>query len=81
MYKNSFFLKDGLIGEYAKGKIKSLVNFFDKKLNTTQPNDIVTEWKQEDAKAFIEIIGEPVLKEALLDLYREHFKDEIKESE
>jgi len=74
LYKDSFFLNDGLIGEFAKGKIKSLVDFFDEK-------DGAEEWSKTKAESFIQLIGEPVLKNALWDLFTDRFNEEEEETE
>lgn len=74
LYKNSFFLEGGLIGEFAKNKIKSLVDFFENK-------KVCKKWTESEARIFIQIVGEPVLKEALWDLYSERFNKEIEERE
>jgi hypothetical protein len=60
---DSFFIGDGLIGDFAKGKINEVINFLnvkDSKIKT-----------KEDAKQIIEIIDEPYLKMKLLEMYYE----------
>lgn len=63
---DGFFLsEEGFMGEFAKKKIKSLINFLD-------GND---EWNKENALDFINMIGEPMLRETLRELYFEKYND------
>lgn len=63
---DEFFLsEEGFMGEFAKKKIKSLINFLD-------GND---EWNKENALDFINMIGEPMLRETLRELYFEKYND------
>lgn len=59
-------MKDGLMGEFAKEKIKEIFKYLkdDKKLKTI---------KKEDVFDFINIIGEDFLREKLLKMYDEKF--------
>jgi len=65
LLSDSFFMEDGLMGEFAKGKIEDVVSFLrgnDSKINN-----------HGEAKKIINIIGEPVLKmrlETMLDDYK-----------
>ena len=70
---NDFFLEKGFMGEWAKMKIQSLIDYLDENENTLNLN----EWEQENSLLFIEIIGEPVLRNALRDMYYKKFDDEI----
>ncbi|WP_066156851.1 AAA family ATPase [Aliarcobacter cryaerophilus] len=77
LLSHGFFMKDGLIGEFAKNKISKILNFLNgkNKFIDTPINQI---------KPTIELIGEDFLKEKLLKMYDEKFKikskdDEIKE--
>jgi len=60
----SFFLENGFMGEFVKRKILSLIKFLTK-------DNRSREWNMEDARNFISMIGEPLLKEQLLKLYEE----------
>ena len=60
----SFFLQKGFTGEFAKEYVISLVNFLNGKEN-------VDGWTLEKARAFINKIGEPLVREQLLVIYKE----------
>lgn len=62
--KQSFFLEDGFIGEQAKKMILEVVKFLQS--NRLEDRD----WNMDRAKEFIDRIGEPLLKEHLLELYK-----------
>lgn len=62
--KQSFFLKDGFMGEYAKEKVLSLIAY------STRGNTDKGLWTKESAEAFIEMIGEPILREKLRKLQK-----------
>ena len=62
---DSFFLQKGFMGEYAAVKIRSLLDFFDKKNN---------DWTRDDAMVFIEMIGEPIIRRKLFSLFQSHYQ-------
>lgn len=81
----SFFLQKGFVGEFARNRVISLVDF----LNGDENAD---GWTQEKARAFINKIGEPLVREQLLGIYKESavagvrdkialYKDEIQRLE
>lgn len=61
---DSFFLQKGFMGEYAAAKIRSLLDFFDNKNN---------DWTRDNAMAFIEMIGEPIIRRKLFSLFQIHY--------
>lgn len=61
---NSFFLQNGYMGDVARGKIDSLINYLKKDVDEQD-----SFWDELKAKKFIDIIGEPLLKRDLQDLY------------
>ena len=65
---DSFFIKDGLIGDFAKEKIEEVIKY----LNDTQ--SLIKETSE--AKQIIDIIDEPILKYKLEDMYFEKFPEE-----
>ncbi len=75
LLSHSFFMKDGLMGEYAKRKINDLISDLNNK-----ELDLTTENKR---KMLFEInlIGEPFLKTKLLDMYYKVFEDEFNKKE
>ncbi len=60
----SFFLEKGFIGEFARQKVLSLLNY----LNGVESSN---DWTPESARFFISEIGEPLVREQLLRIYSE----------
>ena len=77
LLSHGFFMKDGLMGEFAKDKISQILFLLSGKIGPINiPN--------EQIKPIINIIGEDFLKEKLLRMYNEKYNikskdDEIKE--
>ncbi|RXJ91894.1 hypothetical protein CRV01_02080 [Arcobacter sp. CECT 8983] len=72
LLSHGFFMKDGLMGEFAKEKINEVINFLNNNKSTIKSN--------EEAQNLINIIGEPVIKKQLqkmLDSKRLSKIDEI----
>ena len=65
---DSFFMEDGLMGEFAKKKIQEIIDYLNDKKTL---DEIFT--KKEHIKQVIEAIGEPFLKEKLLKMYDKKF--------
>lgn len=79
---HSFFLEKGFIGEFAKNKIQEIINY----LKTNQKDDNKTsDFNQDSVFEKIQIIGEPFLREKLLEMFYAKFetakKDRISELE
>ena len=71
LLSDSFFMKDGLMGEFAKTKIDKIIkNLNDKNYN---PN----EKEKEQIYLTIKSIGEPFLKQKLLDMYYKKYPKSI----
>lgn len=68
---NDFFLKDGFMGEFAKKKIKNLSEFLTRKEIRTD------KWNKENSLKFIELIGEPLLRMTMKELYFKKYKNQI----
>lgn len=60
--RQSFFLKNGFMGEFAKQQVLSLIKYL------TTENTRSRYWTKNKAKACIELIGEPMLSEKLKEL-------------
>jgi hypothetical protein len=74
---DSFFLQNGFIGDFAKNKIEDLLNYliFNENKATDSTNLRPKEtWDNESAQNIINIIGEPLIKNRLQELYDEKFK-------
>ncbi|MCG3699626.1 ATP-binding protein [Aliarcobacter butzleri] len=72
LLSHGFFMKDGLMGEFAKEKINDVINFLNGNKSLITTND--------EAQNLINIIGEPVIKKQLqkmLDSKRLSKIDEI----
>lgn len=68
---DSFFIKDGLIGDFAKHKINEVIKFLKKEKTEIK--------SKEEAEKIIELIDEPLMKNKLLEMYEEIFGLEDKE--
>ncbi len=69
LYRNSFFLENGLMGEFAKGKIDQVI----KDLNQDDAKNKIDEKRKEEIQFIIEQIGEPLIKRKLQQIYDETF--------
>ncbi|MBB1140724.1 AAA family ATPase [Myroides sp. WP-1] len=65
LYSDSFFIQDGLIGDFAKTKINEVISYLKDKSNEN-PFKNGTELRQ-----FILQIGEPLIKNKLLTMYND----------
>ncbi len=78
---NDFFLENGFMGEYTKLKIKDLLKFLtydESKGNIVDNEKPELNWNPILAEEFIQIIGEPLLKYDLKELYLSKFYNEKK---
>jgi len=66
LLSNNFFLKEGFMGEFATDKIKGLIIKLQDHLEYSDE-------EQEEMLLTIELIGEAVLRNSLLELYRKKF--------
>ncbi|MFD1604695.1 AAA family ATPase [Flavobacterium artemisiae] len=80
---DSFFLNEGFMGEFAKSKILDLINYltFDDQIAEKENNIKPTgNWSEQSALEVINIIGEQVIKDRLLNLFDKKFTSKSKES-
>jgi predicted ATP-binding protein involved in virulence len=88
LLSDGFFMSDGLMGEFAKGKITTILRFLNGKnkfiniekrrfVGLKLPNNFI----QKQIKPIIEIIGEDFLKQKLLDMYYKKFDKEARKKE
>lgn len=68
LLSNSFFIKEGLIGKFAKERINSRI----RQLLDASPSEVYKE--REDILKFIDLIGEPILRNKVFDIYRSKLK-------
>ncbi|MFV9551080.1 hypothetical protein [Algibacter sp. PT7-4] len=71
---NDFFLKEGFMGEFAKEKIKEIIEIMNNVQQKKYKLDESANLKQK-CKDIIDIVGEPILYMSLMDLYAETFKE------
>nr|WP_321232355.1 hypothetical protein [uncultured Psychroserpens sp.] len=75
---NDFYLSNGFMGEYTKDKIFSLINFLDKEdSNDKRIINFNYKWDKNNSFNFIELVGEPILKSTLRELYFIKYSNEI----
>lgn len=72
---DEFFLKNGFMGEFAKEKINDLVDF----LSNKEAYNLKYQWDQESSLSFINLVGEPLIKQTLRGLHFQKYssKDSI----
>jgi hypothetical protein len=79
---DSFFVGNGLIGDFARGKIQDVIEYINDKEKRFEKKWITS---PEVAKKIIDLIGEPYLSDKLNDMFLEAFPefkdDEIKRLE
>jgi predicted ATP-dependent endonuclease of OLD family len=67
LFTDSFFLKDGLIGDFAKGKIEQIKKFIKGELSEIK--------SKEECLLIINMIGEPILRTTLQRMYSDAFPE------
>lgn len=72
LLSDSFFLDDGLIGEFAKERIQEAIDYI-----TTKGAESQTSWISctDDIKKIIDQIGEPYLNDKLTEMFLETFSE------
>jgi hypothetical protein len=74
LLKDSFFLENGFMGDFASDKIESLLKY----LKKTKIKDDY--WNEKKALVFINLISEPIIKNTLKDLYDTKFNSKNEKS-
>ena len=64
LLSHGFFMKDGLIGEFAKSQIDDVINYLNNKKSEIKDND--------KAQNIINLIGEPIIKRQLQKMLDSH---------
>lgn len=64
LLSNSFFIKEGLIGKFAKEKVNESIRW----LLTASPTEVYK--NREELIKFIDLIGEPLLRNKIYDIYK-----------
>ncbi len=78
LFADSFFMSGGLIGEFAKGKLKAVLENLSKNETEIAENQKLT---QAEIEFIIYQIGEPLLRKKFERLYNEKFKSNEFESD
>jgi energy-coupling factor transporter ATP-binding protein EcfA2 len=79
----SFFMKDGVMGEFAKKRIITLIRWLQEKINpaSTHPDrekeDGSEFWTPKKARKVIDAIGEPMIRHDLNELYSQAFLQSV----
>lgn len=87
LLSDSFFIKDGLIGDFAKEKIEEVINYLNKLLDIQNSGAALNVTPEIVAilKKTIELIDEPIIQTKLIDMFNTIFDfsvdDEISELE
>lgn len=68
LLSNSFFIKEGLIGKFAKERINNIIRW----LLTASPSEVFKE--RQELLRFIDLIGEPILRNKVHDIYQSKLK-------
>ncbi|SDP99709.1 hypothetical protein SAMN05428975_5127 [Mucilaginibacter sp. OK268] len=80
---DSFYLQGGFMGDYAQKQITDAIDYLEKCEH--HPDGSVTtpqgkgHWNKKTIKSLLGIIGEPVLKQAVEELYYSKFPDKLEE--
>jgi len=73
----SFFLEEGLIGEFAQNKIQNLID----NLQTSQTDSPAEVLSKEEMDQMIDLIAEPFLREKLRDMFYDKYPEEFENDE
>jgi predicted ATPase len=71
LLSDSFFLNEGLIGEFAKGKIQEIMKDLGDKSKSISEN------RKDEIEKVIAMIGEPIIKRKLEQLFEDRFQEDI----
>lgn len=71
LYRESFFMEDGVMGAFALEKINTCIDNLIKK-------EVLSETRKDEIKSIISMVGEPILREKLTQLYHQKVKLEYK---
>lgn len=71
---HDFFMREGFMGEFAKRKISDLILYLNNNNPNTSPQERLSpkwNWNKYNAQMFINLLGEPLLRDNLNDYYNE----------
>lgn len=70
LFTDTFFIKDGVIGDFAKIKINGIINFLN--------DENFDRYNSDEIYSLISIIGEPVIKEKLMQMFLNKYGNDYK---
>ena len=71
LLSDSFFMKDGTMGDFAKNKLNGIIEKLNNKKGT------ISESERQNIKKTIKLIGEPIIRKKLMSMYNECFYDDV----
>lgn len=71
LLSDSFFMKDGTMGDFAKNKLNGIIEKLNNKKGT------ISETERQNIKKTIKLIGEPIIRKKLMSMYNECFYDDV----
>ena len=71
LLSDSFFMKNGTMGDFAKNKLNGIIEKLNSKKGT------ISETERENIKKTIKLIGEPIIRKKLMSMYNECFYDDV----
>lgn len=66
LYRSSFFMQDGLMGKFAKGKIDGVIG-------DLRSNGVIADERKKEMEYIIDMVGEPIIRNQLRNMYNEKF--------
>ncbi len=69
LFKDSFFMESGLMGQFAKEKILNLIDFLKSNVLKSEKYSL----GEESSLVLINMIGEPIIRKQLQDMWNEKF--------
>jgi predicted ATPase len=65
LLSDGFFMKEGLMGDFAKKKINELID------DLIEKGNLLSDERKSEIKTMIPLIGEPIIRKKIMDLYNE----------
>jgi predicted ATPase len=78
---NDFFMERGFMGELAKNKITSVIEHLQSLIKPPSYRKENQRWSEPEVRSLIDIIGEPMIKKSILDLYFAAYGDDAIDKE
>lgn len=71
LLKNAFFVRDGLIGDFAKGKIEDLIKELNRciSIKEKEPKTKFEPQKLYEIRKLIQLVDEPIIQQKLIEMY------------